>query len=365
MDYQKIGFKCGIEIHQQLDTKKLFCGCMSNITDVKPDFTITRYLRASAGETGEIDIAAKHEADKAKQFIYNCYHDATCLVELDEEPPHPMNREALEIGIIIAKLLNAKIVDEIQVMRKTVVDGSNTTGFQRTALIARDGYIDTSKGKVLIPTICIEEEAAKIVERKKEHDTYNLSRLGIPLIELGTDASIKDPEHAKEVASALGMLLRSSKVKRGLGTIRQDVNLSVTGGSRVEIKGFQDIKSIPKIIDNELKRQLALIEKGKPVPKEVRKAEADLTTSFLRPMPGAARMYPETDIKPISTAGIKVELPVLLSEKSTDLKAMGIPDEIASTLVKTKEFDLFMRYAKRYRNIEPKFIASTLIQTPK
>ena len=275
IDYEKVGFKCGIEIHQQLDTHKLFCECPSIIIDEKPDFTVKRYLRAAAGETGEVDIAAKHEMEKGKYYLYYCYDKNTCLVELDEEPPHLINKEALEIALIIARLLNAKIVDEIQVMRKTVVDGSNTTGFQRTALIARDGYIETPKGVVRIPIICLEEDAAKIVERTRDYDVYNLSRLGIPLIEIGTDASIKDPEHAKEVASKLGMILRSTRVKRGLGTIRQDVNLSIKGGARIEIKGFQDLKAMPRIIEKEVRRQLELIEKGEKVRREVRKAEPD------------------------------------------------------------------------------------------
>ncbi|OGM02717.1 glutamyl-tRNA(Gln) amidotransferase subunit E [Candidatus Woesearchaeota archaeon RBG_13_36_6] len=365
LNYEKLGFKCGIEIHQQLDTSKLFCGCPGIIIDEKPDFEVKRYLRAAAGETGEIDIAAKHEMEKGKYFLYYCYDKNTCLVELDEEPPHLINKEALKIALIITKLLNAKIVDEIQVMRKTVVDGSNTAGFQRTALIARDGYIETSKGIVKIPIICLEEDAAKIVKRTEDHDIYNLSRLGIPLVEIGTDASIKDPEHAKEVASRLGMILRSTKVKRGLGTIRQDVNLSIKEGARIEIKGFQDIKSMPKIIENEIIRQLDLIKKGIAVNREVRKAEPDFTTSFLRPLPGAARMYPETDVLPIKPDLGEIKAPKLLTDKIEELKQIGLSEELATTIVKKKELFLFEEFVKKYKKIEPKFIATTLINTPK
>ncbi|MBU1703803.1 MAG: Glu-tRNA(Gln) amidotransferase subunit GatE, partial [Nanoarchaeota archaeon] len=237
MDYAKIGFRCGIEIHQQLETHKLFCSCPSLVNDTHPvDLKIIRKLRPSAGETGEIDKAALHEMKKGKYFVYEACSSSSCLVELDEEPPHKVNKQALDTALIVARLLNANIVDEIQFMRKTVVDGSNTSGFQRTALVATDGYIDTSLGKVGIPVLCLEEEAAKKIEQDDYSVTYRLDRLGVALLEIATDASIKTPDHAKEVASKLGMILRSTeRVKRGLGTIRQDVNISIKGGARTEV----------------------------------------------------------------------------------------------------------------------------------
>lgn len=261
MDYQKIGFKCGIEIHQQLDTKKLFCNCTSEIIEKEPDYTIERKLRASAGETEEIDIAATQEAKKQKKTHYQGYKDNTCLIELDEAPPQPINQEALQTVLQVSKILQAETIDQIQAMRKIIVDGSNTSGFQRTALIAINGKLNTSLGEIKIPTISIEEDSARIIQQDKENTTYRLDRLGIPLIEIGTSADIKTPEHCKETAEKLGMILRSTgKVKRGLGTIRQDINISIKEGDRIEIKGAQDLQSIPKIAENEAKRQLALIE---------------------------------------------------------------------------------------------------------
>ncbi|MBU1204772.1 MAG: Glu-tRNA(Gln) amidotransferase subunit GatE [Nanoarchaeota archaeon] len=367
LDYKKLNFKCGIEIHQQLDTKKLFCNCPSLIRDDKPDIIIKRRLRASAGESGEVDAAALHEVKKEKQFIYQAYSDTTCLVELDEEPPHDVNKQALEISLQIALMLNAKIVDKICFMRKTVVDGSNTSGFQRTALIATDGFIETSKGKVKIETICLEEEAAKIVKRTKKEDTYNLSRLGIPLIEIATSPDIKDPEHCMETAKKLGMILRSTnKVKRGLGTIRQDVNLSIKGKSRVEIKGFQDLRNMPKIIENEARRHLELLEKGQELKKEVRKANKDLTTSFMRPMPGSARMYPETDIKTIRPDISKIKIPELITDKSEKLeKDFNLNKDLADLITKSGKIDFFISLANKYKNIKPLFIADILMNSGK
>ncbi len=369
VDYKKLGFKAGLEIHQQLETNKLFCDCPSLVNDTNPvDINFVRKLRPVAGETGEVDIAAKHEMEKNKEIIYEACSTSSCLVEHDCEPPHPINKEALDIALEVALLLNAKIVDEVQVMRKTVVDGSNTSGFQRTALIATDGYIDTSKGRVNIPLICLEEEAAKKIKETKDSVTYRLDRLGIPLVEIGTDADIKDAEHAKEVASILGMVLRSTgKVKRGIGSIRQDVNVSIKNGARTEIKGFQDLKSIPKVIENEVKRQLDLIKQGKKLKQEVRKSEQDFTTSFLRPMPGSARMYPETDVAPINitkekVAGIK--LPELISEKAKNLEQKyKLRKDVAEELIKRK-ID-FEDYVSQFKNIEPSFIAHTLVNIPK
>ena len=367
LDYKKLNFKCGIEIHQQLDTKKLFCNCPSLIRDDKPDIVIKRKLRASAGESGEVDVAALHEFKRGKQFIYQAYSDTTCLVELDEEPPHDVNKDALEISLQISLMLNAKIVDKICFMRKTVIDGSNTAGFQRTALIARDGFIETSKGKVRIDTICLEEEAAKIVKRTEKEDIYNLSRLGIPLIEIATAPDIKDPEHCKEAAEKIGMISRSTnKVKRGLGTIRQDVNLSVKNKARVEIKGFQDLRNMARIVENEVKRHLKLIEKGQEPKKEVRKANKDLTTSFMRPMPGSARMYPETDIKTIRPDTSKIKIPELITDKSEKLeKDFNLNKDLANLITKSGKSDLFIKLAEKYKNIKPLFIADSLVNSGK
>lgn len=367
INYEKLGFKCGLEIHQQLEGKKLFCRCPTLNSDKEPDIKIERKLRAVAGETGEVDIAAQHETAKNRKFIYESDSEDTCLVEYDDEPPHELNRQALETALKVALLLNAKIVDEIQVMRKTVVDGSNVSGFQRTALVAMNGFIDTSLGRVGIPTICLEEEAAQKIEDGNDFVKYRLDRLGIPLIEIATDSGIKSPEHAKEAACHIGMVLRSvENVKRGIGTIRQDVNISIESGARTEIKGFQDLRSIPKVIDYEVKRQLNAINQGKKLQKEVRKAEPDFTTSFLRPLPGAARLYPETDVLPVKidknfVEELKKKLPKLLAEKFEDFeKKYELPKGAGKELAGTE----FEGIVKKLGKLEPLLIAKTIINTP-
>jgi len=359
-----LGLKIGLEIHQQLDTNKLFCKCPCIIKDDNPSFKVKRYLRTSASELGKVDAAALYELQKGKYFIYEGYNAVNCLVELDESPPEELNKKALEIALQVSLLLNAKILDQIQFMRKVVIDGSNVSGFQRTALIAVNGYIETSEGKISIPTICLEEEAAKKLEDTTEFRRYNISRLGIPLIEIATGPDVKSAEGAKEAAGKLGMILRSvNGVKRGLGTIRQDINLSIKTHPRVEIKGFQDLRSIPKVVEYEINRQLNSKEKKS----EVRKAEPDLTTSFLRPMPGADRMYPETDVPLIKITKellSKIELPKLLSEKTKDLEELyKLQYDLAKEIVE-REINIG-HFLNQYRNLDANTIARTIIEIPK
>ncbi len=502
IDYEKFGLKCGIEIHQQLSTKKLFCNCPSCLREDAPHFVVRRKLRAVAGETGEVDIAAQQETEKELEFDYEGYSDTTCLVEFDEAPPAPLNEEALRVALQASLVLNAKPVHEIQVMRKTVVNGSNTTGFQRTALVSRNGCLETSMGNVTIPSICIEEEAAKIIKKEGNLVTYRLDRLGIPLVEIATGPDIKTPEQCKEAAEKIGMILRSTgKAKRGIGTIRQDVNISIKDGSRVEIKGVQDLKMIPQIVEIEIIRQLNLIEirkmlesrnakktkmeikdissvfrntqsgilknalqngglivaipvpffsgllkketqRGKRlgtelsdhakifgvgglfhsdenlpnygiskeeitdvakklgigdgdafiiiadaeekarkaleavkrrisqcfegVPKEVRSANPDGTTTYMRPMPGASRMYPETDVIPARPRVDDISLPELITDKMARFeKELSLSPDLAELAAYSEKAEAFEQFVRKHPNLKPAFVAEVFLTTEK
>jgi glutamyl-tRNA(Gln) amidotransferase subunit E len=273
MDWEKLGLKMGLEIHQQLDTKsKLFCPCSCNLIDKKAEYEILRNLRPTQSELGKIDRAAFEEARRKLKFKYQAYSHETCLVEADEEPPYPLNEEALELSSIIASLLNMRIVDEFHTMRKQVIDGSNTGGFQRTGLVATDGFIETPYGQVKIENLCLEEDAARRIETSDDGVTFRLDRLGIPLVEITTDPSIHHPDQVKEVAYQLGQVLRSTRVKRGLGTIRQDLNISIRDGARVEIKGVQDLDLMPEMVKREVQRQIKLVE----IRDELQKRKADV-----------------------------------------------------------------------------------------
>lgn len=260
-NWEELGLMMGLEIHQQLNTKhKLFCPCSTELIDDEFDDGIIRNLRPTQSELGQIDRAALQESLRDMTFKYESFNNHTCLVETDDEPPHALNREALDICITIASLLNMKMVDEFHTMRKQVIDGSNTGGFQRTGLAATDGYLDTPYGRVAIESLGLEEDASRRIDSDDEFTEFRLDRLGIPLAEITTDPSMHHPEQIKEVAYMIGQVLRSTNVKRGIGTIRQDVNISITRGARVEIKGVQDLDLMPEIVEREVQRQLALAD---------------------------------------------------------------------------------------------------------
>lgn len=474
MNYKEVGFMAGLEIHQQLAGTKLFCSCPAEIVEKEPDFTVRRMLRASAGEDGTVDVAAAHEQRKQKTYLYHGYHTHTCLVELDEEPVSAPSEYAVQTAAMVAQMLEMTYVDRVHVMRKAVVDGSNTSGFQRTMLVSLNGKVND----VRVDRLCLEEDSCRIVSRGQDEDVYNLSRLGIPLLEITTLPDITSPQHLKETAQALGMVLRSTgRVRRGLGTIRQDVNISVRDGSRVEIKGVQDLDGMETLAEHEAKRQLGLIllaktlsdvsvhdptdvstsftnstgwvqkalsngsavvgvrvsgfknvfgtelfsgyrvgtelagyakawgfggiihsdeEPGKygltawdgvrkrlscnkadsffllvgsaekigdcvsqalaprieqftkGVPSEVRKDNGDGTTTYLRPMPGAARMYPETDVRTFDITHVEVEVPELLSVRIPKLaKQYGVSEDLVSQLIRHDRLDVFESWDKK------------------
>ncbi|MCK4459400.1 MAG: Glu-tRNA(Gln) amidotransferase subunit GatE [Methanosarcinales archaeon] len=475
LDYKRLGLMAGLEIHQQLDiTCKLFCNCPTMLRDTREStYEFFRYLRPTRSEMGETDQAALDEAKVIRKFIYKAY-PSTCLVENDEEPPRELNEEAIDITLMTAKLLNMQPVDEIHIMRKLVIDGSNTSGFQRTSLVATGGHFETSHGRVGVDVLCLEEEACQRVEEQEGAVVFSLDRLGIPLVEIGTAPDIVTPAHAREVAEHLGMILRSTGfVKRGIGTIRQDVNISIADGARVEVKGVQELDLIETIVEQEALRQVRLLEirdelRGRGasvgevtdvthvfegtksavvkkkmggvlalrlcgfagmvgaeiqpdrrlgsefsdrakkagvggifhtdelpgygitetevetlrtsvgaeagdcvvivadahdravnalqavvlraeqaligVPEETRKMLPAGTTAFLRPLPGAARMYPETDVPPVPVAGRidKITTPELLSErKDRYVGEYNLSDDLARQIVYSRRLALF------------------------
>jgi len=500
INYEQLGLKCGIEIHQQLEGKKLFCSCPTLMREDEPHFTAIRSLRAAAGESGQVDIAALQEMKKGRRYVYHGYQDTTCLVELDESPPERINPDAFSTALQVCKILKANIVDCVQFMRKTVVDGSNTAGFQRTALIARNGVLESSLGPIGIPIICLEEDSCRPVNESNTEVVYSLDRLGIPLMEIGSSPDIKSPEQCKEVCEKIGLILRSTgKAKRGIGTIRQDVNVSIKKGNRIEVKGVQDLKLIPFIVEREAIRQKNLVEikeelekrrakkfpgqikdvtnvikssgakvickaieangiilgvmlpgfarlVGKEiqpgrrlgtefsdrakviagvggifhsdelpnygitdrevefikqelgclendafvivadsperskkaleavieraneaidgVPCEVRGAKDDGNTTYQRPMPGAARMYPETDIpRTIVTKQVleSIKMPELIEDKTKRFEKMGIGKDLAELTARSERADLFDKFVTDFLELKPAYIAELLM----
>ena len=260
IDFEKIGLKVGLEIHQQLNTnKKLFCKCRPIESDEYTE-KFSRRLRTAKSELGELDPAALFEKIKSKKISYYANSQSSCLVEKDEEPPHDLDYDAKKTSLLISCMLESKIFSEIHVMRKTVIDGSNTAGFQRTMLVSQGGNLNVNGKKIGVQAICLEEDAAKLLKDEQDQRNYSLDRLGIPLVEIALEPVIAKPTEVKEIALTLGRLLRvTGMVKRGIGSIRQDVNISVMNSGVVEVKGVQQLDQLEKIIDYEAKRQYGLI----------------------------------------------------------------------------------------------------------
>jgi glutamyl-tRNA(Gln) amidotransferase subunit E len=288
LDFKELGLRVGLEIHVQLDTsRKLFCKCPTKLVEERSKFNIERGLRPAKSETGEVDPAAILEWRRERVFIYEVPPESSCLVEIDEEPPHQLDEDSLTVAIAIAKALNMRVVDEIHVMRKIVVDGSNVSGFQRTALIALNGFIMEGEKKIGIQTLCLEEDAARKISEEGNKVFYRVDRLGIPLVEIATAPDINDPEEAMRVALKLGQLVRlTGYAKRGLGTIRQDLNVSIRDGAKVEIKGVQHLYLIPKVVELEALRQQRLLEirdellKRNVKPEDIREEIVEVTEVF-------------------------------------------------------------------------------------
>lgn len=262
-DYRELGLKSGLEIHQQLLTeKKLFCRCpvVDSYSD-DYDAEILRHMRPTLSELGEYDGTALMEFKTKKEIIYQIDDKTVCTYEMDDTPPFELNEQALDIALEITMLLNCKLVSEVHIARKQYLDGSIPTGFQRTTILGVDGSIPYRGKKIGIIQLGLEEDACREISDQGHNRVYRADRLGIPLVETVTMPDMKTPQEVAEVAQILRWLVRSTgKVRRGIGAARQDVNVSIKGGRRVEIKGVSGIPTIPLLVHTEAFRQRALLD---------------------------------------------------------------------------------------------------------
>ncbi len=262
--YKNMGFMSGLEVHQQLKTeKKLFCRCPAGLYQRDDDYDaeIVRHMRPTLSELGEYDGTALMEFKTKKNIFYRIKYESACTYDIDDTPPFPINKKALNIAMEITLLLKLSIVGELHITRKQYLDGSIPTGFQRTAIVGIDGEIQLTNKKVRIAQLSIEEDSCREVEDIGHNRIFTTDRLGMPLIETVTYPDLKTPDEVEEAAQYIRYLTRSTnKVRTGIGAAREDVNVSIRGGRRVEIKGVAKIKWIPELTHNEAYRQKALLE---------------------------------------------------------------------------------------------------------
>ena len=288
-DYAELGLKAGLEIHQQLHTeKKLFCRCPAGKFNKEYDAEILRHMRPTLSELGEYDGTALMEFKTKKEIIYQINHESVCTYEMDDTPPFQINQEALNISLEIAMLLHYKLVSEIHIARKQYLDGSIPTGFQRTTIVGIDGWIPYKKRKIGLIQLGLEEDSCREISDISHTRTYVTDRLGMPLIETVTQPEMKTPQEVAEVANLLRWLVRSTgKVRTGIGAARQDVNVSIRGGTRAEIKGVHRIPYIPKLIYNEVLRQYSLLKikdelKNRGITKKTFESNSENVTQYLQ-----------------------------------------------------------------------------------
>ncbi len=247
--------KIGLEVHMQLNVGKLFCACPEEGTPT--GYTFTRKLHSLTGESGTTDVSAMYEDSRDRTFRYVATTNS-CLVEADDEPPHSPNRKAVEIALAVSMALKASILEDMTVMRKVVIDGSNTGGFQRTAIVSMGGAISSEECRAGIMALSLEEDSCRRIGENNGFTEFSLDRLGIPLIEISTEPDMKTPEEAISIARAIGNLtLVPGYLRKGADAIRQDVNFSM-GHGRVEIKGVSRLNFIKDVLEKEVERQSKL-----------------------------------------------------------------------------------------------------------
>ncbi len=288
-DYAEIGFKSGLEVHQQLLTeKKLFCRCPAGKYNHQYHSEILRHMRPTLSELGEYDGTALMEFKTKKEIIYRINHESVCTYEMDDTPPFEMNSQALDIAIEIGHLINSTVVDEIHIARKQYLDGSIPTGFQRTAIVTVGGWLPYKDRKIGLIQMSIEEDSCREESDIGHRRVYIADRLGMPLIEVVTEPHMKTPQEVADVGQIIRKSCRSTgKVRTGIGAARQDVNVSVLGGTRIEIKGVPRIKEIPLLTYNEAMRQWNLLRlRDELLKRGIRantlKSKIDDVTRFLR-----------------------------------------------------------------------------------
>ncbi len=289
IDYAGIGLICGLEVHQQLLTqRKLFCRCPAGLYTREHDGTVLRHMRPTLSELGEYDGTALMEFKTKKNIVYLLHRSNVCTYEMDDTPPFLMNTHALDIAIEQCLMLGCDIVDEVHIARKQYLDGSIPTGFQRTAIVGVNGQLPFRGRQIRITQVSVEEDSCREVSDRGHLIVWRTDRLGMPLIETVTEPDLRTPEEVAEAILLIGRVCRSTgHVRVGIGASRQDVNVSVRGGSRVEIKGVPQASWAPGLVHGEAVRQVNLLRlrdelhrRGFTTPASIQCQHTDVTDLF-------------------------------------------------------------------------------------
>jgi len=269
IDYAEVGLRAGLEVHQQLLTeRKLFCNCPAGLYTKTHDGVVLRHMRPTLSELGEYDGTALMEFKTKKNIVYLLHQSNVCTYE--------------------SLMLGCDIIDETHIARKQYLDGSIPTGFQRTAIVGVNGRLPFRGRELSITQVSIEEDSCREVSDRGHLIVWRADRLGMPLIETVTGPDLRTPEEVEEAILLIGRVCRSTgHVRVGIGASRQDVNVSVRGGRRVEIKGVPQAWWARRLVHGEAVRQVNLLRlrdelhgRGFRLPEDLGIEHRDVTRMF-------------------------------------------------------------------------------------
>ena len=196
-----------------------------------------------------------------------------------------LNKKAVKKATLIAMALDCKTPEKIAFFRKNYFYPDLPKNFQITQLNA-DGYENTSigwKGKVIVDNkkirirrIQLEEDPGRLIyEGATERTKVTLvdyNRAGTPLVEIVTEPDFENPHHVRNFLNILSDLLENLGVSDpGLdGAMRADANVSIEGGSKVEIKNIGSFHDLEKAVHFEITRQQSLAEREIEIIQETR-----------------------------------------------------------------------------------------------
>ena len=346
------GVIIGLEVHVQLTSlkTKLFCGCSSDYRGKEPN---TLVCPVCLGLPGALPV---------------------------------LNRKALEYAVMAALALNCKVSKRMFFFRKNYFYPDMPKNFQISQYdraggvpLAVNGYLTIEDQnrvkKIRISRIHLEEDPGRLVHLgpidQSPYTLVDYNRAGIALLEVVTEPDFNSPKEARLFLQKLRSILEHLGVFDGSleGAMRCDANISLEGGTRVEIKNITSFKEVERALNFEILRQRDLLEKGISVKRETRHwDEARRITVSLRTKEEEQdyRYFPEPDLVPIVLSeefikDIKRRMPELPEARMRRfMLSYGLPRYDAEVLVSSKDLaDFFEECVKIYN--KPKKISNWMM----
>ncbi len=330
--------KIGLEIHCQLTKleSKLFCSCKANYREFQPN---TNICPVCMGIPGSLPL---------------------------------LNKSAVEKATLIAMALDCNTPSKIAFFRKNYFYPDLPKNFQITQLnaygntsIGWEGKISVGDAKIRIRRIQLEEDPGRIIyegaTEKTKLTLVDYNRAGTPLVEIVTEPDFETPHQVREFLNILSDLLENLNVSDpGLeGAMRADANVSIEGGSKVEIKNIGSFHDLEKAVHFEITRQQSLAEREIEIVQETRHWDdgRKITVSARTKEEEAEyRYHLEADIPWIrinddTKNQLQVHMPESISSKKERyVSKYGITPQVADILSSDRYFSELFENAKNETN---------------